>query len=84
MHHLKTRILNKIFSTLPAKPNKTILANSKIRKLTPLECERLQCIPDNFTEGFSMSSRYKMVGNGFTVSVVQHILSGMNSNKRRR
>jgi DNA-cytosine methyltransferase len=61
-----------------------ILANSKIRKLTPLECERLQCIPDNFTEGFSMSSRYKMVGNGFTVSVVQHILSGMNSNKRRR
>jgi DNA (cytosine-5)-methyltransferase 1/DNA (cytosine-5)-methyltransferase 3A len=61
-----------------------ILANSKLRKLTPLECERLQCIPDNFTEGFSMSSRYKMVGNGFTVSVVQHILSGMNSNKRRK
>ena len=56
-----------------------ILINEKLRKLTPLECERLQCIPDNFTEGFSISSRYKMVGNGFTVSVVQHILSGMQN-----
>jgi len=49
------------------------------RKLTPLECERLQTIPDNYTKvkGVSNSQRYKMVGNGFTVSVIAHILKKM-------
>ena len=46
-----------------------------IRKLTPIECERLQCLPDNYTEWVSNSQRYKMLGNGFNVDVVSHILS---------
>ena len=36
------------------------------RKLTPLECERLQTIPDNYTEGVSNTQRYKMLGNAWT------------------
>lgn len=45
------------------------------RKLTPLECERLQTWPEGYTEGVSNSQRYKMLGNGFTAEVVIHILS---------
>lgn len=48
------------------------------RKLTPLECERLQTVPDNYTEGVSNSQRYKMLGNGWTVDVIAHILSFYN------
>lgn len=45
------------------------------RKLTPLECERLQTVPDNFTAHVSNSQRYKMLGNGWTIDVIVHILS---------
>lgn len=44
-----------------------------IRKLTPLECERLQTLPDNYTEGVSNTQRYKAIGNGWTVDVIAHI-----------
>jgi DNA-cytosine methyltransferase len=44
------------------------------RKLTPLECERLQTLPDNYTQGVSNTQRYKMIGNGWTVDVIAHIL----------
>ena len=44
------------------------------RKLTPLECERLQTVPDNYTKGLSNTQRYKMLGNGWTVDVIAHIL----------
>ena len=47
------------------------------RKLTPLECERLQTFPDNYSEGVSNTQRYKMLGNGFTVRVIEHILKNM-------
>lgn len=47
----------------------------KYRKLTPLECERLQTVPDNYTEGVSNTQRYKMLGNGWTVDVIAHIFS---------
>jgi DNA (cytosine-5)-methyltransferase 3A len=47
------------------------------RKLTPLECERLQTVPDNYTEGVSKTQRYKMLGNGWTVDVISHILNGV-------
>ena len=47
------------------------------RKLTPIECERLQTIPDNYTEGVSNSQRYKMLGNGWTVDVIAHIFKGL-------
>lgn len=46
-----------------------------IRKLTPIECERLQTFPDNYTEGISNSQRYKSLGNGWTVDVIAHIFS---------
>lgn len=43
------------------------------RKLTPIECEKLQTVPDNYTEGVSNTQRYKMLGNGWTVDVIEHI-----------
>lgn len=46
-----------------------------IRKLTPLECERLQTLPDGYTEGVSATQRYKAIGNGWTVDVIAHIFS---------
>ncbi len=54
-----------------------ILIDNKIRKLTPLECERLQGVPDNYTSICSDTQRYKMVGNGFTVNVIEHFLKGI-------
>ena len=47
------------------------------RKLTPLECERLQTVPDNYTNHVSNTQRYKMLGNGWTVEVIKHILQNM-------
>jgi DNA-cytosine methyltransferase len=47
------------------------------RKLTPLECERLQTVPDNYTNHVSNTQRYKMLGNGWTVEVIAHILRNM-------
>jgi len=47
----------------------------RIRKLTPIECERLQSLPDNYTEGIAKTNRYKCLGNAFNVDVVAHILS---------
>ena len=52
------------------------------RKLTPIECERLQTLPDNYTEGVSKTQRYKMIGNGWTVDVIAHILKGMEIEKK--
>ena len=48
---------------------------TNVRRLTPLECERLQTLPDNYTEGISDTNRYKCIGNGWTVDVIAHILS---------
>jgi len=47
------------------------------RKMTPLECERLQTLPDGYTIGVSDSQRYKMLGNGWTVEVIKHIFKEM-------
>jgi DNA (cytosine-5)-methyltransferase 3A len=47
---------------------------SIIRKLTAIECERLQSLPDNYTEGIAITNRYKCLGNAFNVEVVAHIL----------
>jgi DNA-cytosine methyltransferase len=47
------------------------------RKLTPIESERLQTVPDNYTNHVSNTQRYKMLGNGFTVEVICHILNNM-------
>jgi len=45
-----------------------------IRRLTPIECERLQGFPDNFTEGISDTNRYKCIGNSVSVPVVKDIM----------
>lgn len=55
----------------------TLLDSGTYRKLTPLECERLQTVPDNYTEGVSNTQRYKMLGNGWTVDVVAHIFQDL-------
>lgn len=54
-----------------------LVENMSWRKLTPLECERLQTVPDGYTEGVSNTQRYKMLGNGWTVDVIAHILKGI-------
>jgi site-specific DNA-cytosine methylase len=53
------------------------LDGSKYRKLHPVECERLQTVPDNYTEGVSNTQRYKMLGNGWTVDVIAHIFKNL-------
>lgn len=50
------------------------------RKLAPIECERLQTVPDNYTASVSSTQRYKMLGNGWTVDVVAEIFRGLRSN----
>ena len=46
-----------------------------VRKLTPLECERLQTLPDGYTSGVSDTQRYRAIGNGWTAEVIIHILN---------
>ena len=50
-----------------------------IRKLTPVEAERLQTLPDNYTTGISNTQRYKCIGNAWTVDVIAHILGGLKN-----
>lgn len=50
-----------------------LLVKNFVRKLTPIECERLQTVPDNYTNYVSDTQRYKMLGNGWTVDVIVHI-----------
>ena len=51
--------------------------NYIIRKLTPIEAERLQTLPDNYTEGIPDTQRYKCIGNGWTVDVIAHIFKSL-------
>jgi len=53
---------------------------SRIRRLTPIECERLQTVADNYTAHVSDSQRYKMLGNGWTVDVICHIFNYLKNN----
>lgn len=57
---------------------KKIYQNGKCRKLIPIEYERLQCIPYNYTEGVADGHRYNMLGNGWNIEVIKHILSYWN------
>jgi DNA-cytosine methyltransferase len=67
----------KKFYTLTAQDRHGILIEGYIRKLTPIECERLQTVPDHYTEGVSNSQRYKMLGNGWTIDVIAHIFKNI-------
>ena len=59
--------------TEPHHNNLRVREGMKIRKLTPIECERLQGFPDNWTEGVSDTQRYKQMGNAVTVNVIEAI-----------
>ncbi len=67
--------------TIPARAREdgsgqnVVSINSSIRRLTPLECERLQTVPDNYTNHVSDTQRYKMLGNGWTCDVIAYIFS---------
>ena len=67
----------KKFYTLTAQDKHGVLIEGYIRKLTPIECERLQTVPDNYSAIVSNSQRYKMLGNGWTVDVIAHIFGGL-------
>lgn len=63
----------------------TLVENeTRIRKLTPIECERLQGLPDNYTEGIAKTNRYKCLGNAFNVDVIAHILSFLPKEPKRK
>ena len=59
--------------------NNHVLKNNRIRRLTPIECERLQTVPDNYTAFVSDTQRYRMLGNGWTVEVIKHILKNLKA-----
>ncbi|WP_392562282.1 DNA (cytosine-5-)-methyltransferase [Orbus sturtevantii] len=65
------------FFTITAQDKYGVLIDGYIRKLTPVECERLQTLPDNYTQGVSNTQRYKCLGNGWTVDVIAHTLSSL-------
>jgi DNA (cytosine-5)-methyltransferase 3A len=76
---------NRVFDINGINPALTTLWNganlintSRIRRLTPIECERLQTVADNYTNHVSDSQRYKMLGNGWTVDVIAHIFKYIN------
>lgn len=54
-----------------------------IRQLTPIEAERLQTLPDNYTAGISNTQRYKCIGNGWTVDVIAHILKSLKNSENQ-
>ena len=77
--HQKSRCISTVtkdfvISELP--PGRYAMSgNPSFRKLTPIECERLQTLPDDYTAGVSNTQRYKAIGNGWTVDVIAHIFS---------
>lgn len=56
---------------------KKVIDGMRVRKLTPVEYERLQTLPDNFTAGVSDSARYRMIGNGWTINVITSFFAGL-------
>ena len=84
-HERQRRIyaLNSKSPTILARADTTkIIDNKRIRKLSPLECERLQNIPDNYTASCSDAQRYKMIGNGFNINTIVHILKGLKNKEQ--
>ena len=74
---IEERFDNKSGTLTTVQKDSLLSINKNIRRLTPIECERLQTVKDNYTNHVSDSQRYKMLGNGWTVDVIVHILSYM-------
>lgn len=73
----KAKVIGTNPQCITAVAGQIINDGSLLRKLTPIECERLQGLPDNYTQGCSNTQRYKMLGNAFNVEVVAHILKNL-------
>ena len=58
--------------TDPTHNDRRLFDGSRIRRLTEIECERLQTVPDNYTNHVSGTQRYRMLGNGFTIDIIAH------------
>jgi site-specific DNA-cytosine methylase len=76
------RLQDGVINTLQARMgtggnNMPMIANTQVRRLTPLECERLQGFPDDWTAGQSDSARYKQMGNAVAVPVVEWIIGNI-------
>jgi site-specific DNA-cytosine methylase len=76
------RMQGQVINTLQARMgtggnNMPMVATSTVRRLTPVECERLQGFPDDWTAGQSDSSRYKQMGNAVAVPVVEWVISNI-------
>ena len=63
--------------TLSTTQDQSLFTDMRVRRLTPIECERLQGFPDDWTAGQADSTRYKMMGNAVTVPVVEWIVDRM-------
>ena len=63
--------------TLKASQQPPSVTGTSVRRLTPVECERLQGFPDDWTAGQSDSQRYKQMGNAVAVPVVEWIIQGI-------
>ena len=74
---LEPRLDEKSGTLTTVQKDNVVITHPTYRKLTPLECERLQTVPDGYTAGVSNTQRYKLLGNGFTVDVIKHILQEM-------
>jgi site-specific DNA-cytosine methylase len=70
-----------VISTLPKGRYPDVFKQLEVGKhyryITPIECERLQTVPDNYTDCVSNTQRYRMLGNGWTIDVIVHILNGL-------
>jgi DNA (cytosine-5)-methyltransferase 1 len=76
------RLQNDKINTLQARMgtggnNMPMVATTQVRRLMPLECERLQGFPDGWTDGQSDTNRYKQMGNAVAVPVVEWIIQGI-------
>lgn len=79
-----------ISPTIPARAREdgsgqpVIMEGFSVRRLTPIECERLQGFPDNYTEGISDTQRYKCLGNAVTVNVIEYLVKKLNGKQSKR
>lgn len=62
---------------------KKVYQDGRCRKLTPLEYERLQTLPEGYTEGICDTARYSAIGNGWTVDVIAHILGYIDKDEQK-
>lgn len=74
---IELRTDDKVGTITSVQKDNLVVSETRIRKLTPIECERLQGLPDDYTKDIAMTNRYKALGNAFNTDVVAHILSNL-------